>query len=317
MTLKTQADFASQTEPHRGELTAHCYRMVGSVLEADDLVQETLLRAWRSRSSYAGKAPVRAWLYRIATNVCLDFLARNRRRRTVPRLHQEASAPEEPIPPSVHEPIWLEPYPLEPAAPAEEQPEARYTARESLTLAFMTALHRLPPRQRAVLLLREVLGWQATEVAETLGMTVLAVKSALHRARANLQVPELGPPRLDREQQARLEQYVRAWEHADVATLVGLLTHDAVFSMPPIPSWYQGREAIGRLVASTVFRGDAGGRWRLVPCRGQAQPTFGLYRAGEAYAVQLLQFGADGIAEVITFRLPALVERFGLPPNAP
>ncbi len=313
MTVLTESDFTQETEPYRRELTAHCYRMVGSVLEADDLVQETFLRAWKGRAGYAGRASVRAWLYRIATNVSLDFLATRKVRRTVPRLRQPVSGPDEAVPASVDEPVWLEPFPQEPPAPAHEQPEARFTARESLTLAFMTALHRLPARQRAVLLLRDVLGWQASEVGEALDMTVLAVKAALHRARTSLQLESTEPIRLTAEQSRRLEDYLLAWEQADVEALVALLTQDVVFSMPPIPSWYQGRDSVEKLVRNTVFRGDSGGRWKLVPVPGQDQPTFGLYRLGEAYAVQLLRVSGSGIAEVITFRVPALVERFGLP----
>jgi len=248
-----QTTFSALTEPHRRELHAHCYRMVGSVQEAEDLVQETFLRAWRRRETYAGRAPLRAWLYRIATNACLDALTQ-RPRRTAPVARGEAATLEDPIPSSINEPIWLEPFPDDWLAPDEENPEARYSLRESITLAFITSLHLLPPRQRAVLILRDVLDWQSGEVAEALGLSVPAVKSALHRARARLsqryqavRLEDMTVQVADTTLRGQLERCVRAWEMGDAAELTALLKAEATFSMPPIPSWYRGHENIQAL----------------------------------------------------------------------
>lgn len=316
-------EFAGLVEPFRRQLQAHCYRLLGSSLEAEDLTQETLLRAWQRRGTYAGRAPLRAWLYKIATNLCLDALAR-RPRRTVPRTRGAASSPETPVPAEVHEPIWLEPMPDDVAAGEEANPEARYTLHESLTLAFITALHLLPPRQRAVLLLRDVLDWPAADVAEMLGLTVPAVKSLLHRARSALAIyyPAGSPPHLDDSRRDLLDRYLRAWEEADVAAFTTLLKSDAAFSMPPIPAWYQGRKNIRVLVSRTVFGGPARGRWRLLPCRANFQTAFGLYRRDEAghyrpYGIQVLAFAGRQIAEVITFRAPGLFRLFNLPDCLP
>ena len=177
--------FGVLAESHRRELRAHCYRMLGSVQEAEEMVQETLLRAWNRRETYEGRSTFRAWLYKIATNLCIDTL-RQRPRRGLPVTRENASTLEQPIPASINEPIWLEPYPDDLSAPEESNPEARYSKNESIRLAFLATLHLLPPRQRAVLILRDVLDWQANEVAEALEQSVPSVKSALHRARVTL-----------------------------------------------------------------------------------------------------------------------------------
>jgi RNA polymerase sigma-70 factor, ECF subfamily len=319
-----QEGFGMLVEPHRRELKAHCYRMMGSVQDAEDMVQETFLRAWRRRDTFEGRASFRAWLYRIATNVCLDTLKR-RPRRAVPVTRQSVSTLVEPIPPSVMEPVWLEPYPDDLLTVGDSGPEGQFSARENITLAFIAALHLLPPRQRAVLILRDVLDWQANEVAELLDMTVSAVKSALHRARTTLASHDYAPDTepdaarvLNEVSQAQLEDYVRAWETADVDALLRLLKDDATFSMPPIPSWYRGRETIGGLTAKTVFSGQANGRWRLLPTRANGQTAFGLYRQTEyggyaAYGIQVLTFDRNLIADIITFRSPDLFPHFKLP----
>jgi RNA polymerase sigma-70 factor, ECF subfamily len=312
--------FGAMTEPHRRELQIHCYRMVGSVQDAEDMVQETFLRAWRRRETYAGRAPFRAWLYKIATNVCLDALDR-RPRRTVPVTRGAASTLDEPIPADVNEPVWLEPYPDEWLPADDLNPEKRLSAQENIRLAFIAALHLLPPRQRAVLILRDVLDWQASETADLLDMTVPAVKSALHRARETLAKHEIAgkvTPPLDEAMQGQLNNYVQAWETADIPGLMALLKADATFSMPPIPAWYRGRETIGGLVGKTIFAGDAIGRWKLLPTRANGQIAFGLYRYDPAnrvytaYAVQVLTFVGRDIADITTFRSPGLVEKFGL-----
>lgn len=315
-----QDSFGGLVEPFRRELQAHCYRMMGSVQDAEDMVQETLIRAWTRRETYAGRASVRAWLYRIATNVCLDALDK-RPRRAVPVTWQAVSTLDEPIPASIMEPIWLEPYPDELLEPAGSTPEGMVAIQEHITLAFVTALHLLPPRQRAVLILRDVLEFSAEEAADALGMTIPAVKSALHRARTALATRDEFDARADAQPlaSAQLEDYVRAWEQADVATLMGLLKEDATFSMPPIPSWYRGRETIGQLTGRTIFAGNAAGRWRLLPTRANRQLAFGLYRVGDApgthqgYGIQVVTVRDGQIADISTFRDPALIPIFGLP----
>jgi RNA polymerase sigma-70 factor (ECF subfamily) len=318
-----QDEFTALTEPHRRELRAHCYRMLGSVQEAEEMVQETLLRAWNRRETYEGRSTLRAWLYKIATNLCLDSL-RKRPRRSLPIARQEASNLERPIPASINEPIWLEPYPDDLPAPDESDPEVRYSKQESIRLAFITSLHLLPPRQRAVLILRDVLGWQADEVAETLEQSVPSVKSALHRARSTmakhqrtLQRERISPHLTDEQLRHQLDRYVEAWETADVAKLVSLLKDDSTFSMPPIPSWYRGAKNIGALVGKTIFAGQASGRWRLWPTRANNQPGFGLYRLNEAgsydgYGIQVVTFDGKQIADITTFRVPALMPLFNL-----
>jgi RNA polymerase sigma-70 factor (ECF subfamily) len=324
-----QQAFSDLTEPHRRALQAHCYRMVGSPAEAEELAQETLWRAWRRRETYEGRAPLRAWLYKIATNLCLDAL-KQRPRRTLPVALDTASTVDQPAPPPATEPVWLEPFPDDLLAPDEANPEARYSLHESVALAFMTSLQVLPPRQRAVLILRDVLDWQAAEVAEALGQTVPSVKSALHRARttlanhklsAQLEAARRHPP--DEHLRGQLDRYVLAWETADVDGLLNLLRDDATFSMPPTPSWYLGRANIGGLVSRTIFGGSARGRWRLLPTRANGQTGYGLYKRDEAsgsymaYGIQVVTFAGDAIADITTFRNPALLPRFNLPVTAP
>lgn len=319
--LNSQA-FSAVVEAHRRELRVHCYRLLGSVAEAEEAVQEVLLRAWRRRETFAGRGSLRAWLYKIATNFCLDML-RQRPRRTLPVAREAASSVENPIPASVNEPIWLEPFPDEVLAPEAENPEARYSQRESIALAFITTLHLLPPRQRAVLILRDVLDWPASEVAEALEQTVASVKSALHRARRTLAqhqpTPSRAPSLTAEAHRTQLEQYVQAWEAGDVDGLIALLTDETVFSMPPIPAWYIGRSEIGRLVSKTIFAGSARGRWRLVPTRANGQPAFGLYklnesqRVHEAYGIQVLTYRGPHLVEILTCRNPALAPFFQLP----
>lgn len=318
-----QEAFGSLVQQYQRELLVHCYRLMGALHDAEDMLQETYLRAWRARGTYAGKAPLRAWLYKIATHACLDAL-RQRKRRFVPRTREAASDLEAPIPASVMEPIWLEPLPEEWLAAAEGDPESIVIRREHIRLAFIAALHRLTPQQRAVLLLREVLGYPATEAATLLELSVPAVKSALHRARTAMAASGewLAHDRAEPDQdhlRAFLADYVRAWEAADADALARLLREDATFSMPPIPAWYRGREIIRGLTQKTVFAGDAQGRWRLLSTQANSQTAFGLYRQSEdpvchaAYGIQVLTFDGEQLADIITFRDPALLARFGLP----
>lgn len=311
-----RAEFGALTERYRREIHVHCYRMMGALHDAEDMVQETFLKAWRRRETLERPEAARAWLYKVATNTCLDAL-RKRPRRYVPATREDASDPAGPIPADVHEPIWLEPYPDDLLAGGDPDPEEIALSRERIRLAFIAALQLLPPRQRAAVILQDALDWQAREIADLLDTTVSAVKSALHRARTTLAArADLSAP-LDEPTAEQLAAYVQAWETADVDGLIALLRDDARFSMPPIPSWYAGREAIRTLVARTVFAGEAHSRWRIIPARANGQPAFGLYRQtapGEyaAYGIQVLTVVDGRIADITTFRAAGLMTAFGL-----
>jgi len=324
-----QTEFGAQVEVYRRELGAHCYRMMGSIQDAEDMVQETFLRAWRRHEALEEVSSLKAWLYAIATNACLDALKR-RPKRLAPIMLGAASTLTEPIPQKILEPIWLEPYPDALLLTGDERnPEEVVIEREHITLAFIVALHLLPPRQRAVLLLRDVLDWPASEVATFLDTTVSAVKSALHRARAILadhyhdhHAPGADPDlKLDSTTQQQLNAYVGAWEAADSVALARLLKEDATFSMPPIPAWYRGRESIRALVSRTVFSGEAHGRWRLLPTAANAQTAFGLYRQAEtsglyqAYGIQVVTRSGQMIRDITTFIDAELFAHFDLPPT--
>ena len=273
--------FRGLTEPYRRELQVHCYRMLGSFQDAEDALQDTLLSAWQGLAEFEGRASIRTWLYRIATNRCLDARRSAGRRRA-----KEWDVPgvEPPEPSRLGEVVWLEPFPdavLEGAIDVPLGPEARYEQTESISLAFVTALQVLPPRQLAVLILRDVLGFHASEVADMLDSTVESVNSALKRARASLQ--RRLPPTDEREpapaldstsERALVSKFVRAYESGDLDALVTLLTDDIFVSMPPIPLEYQGRDVVARLFAS-IFGLDR--RVDLVPTRANGQPAFGAY----------------------------------------
>lgn len=325
--IRNEKEFATLAEPHRRELRVHCYRMLGSLQDAEDLVQESFLRAWQHLDRYEGRATFRTWLYKIATNACLDTLA-GRPKRALPPQRSAPSDPAQPPAPPAHEPIWLEPFPDELLADADDEPAARYGAHESITLAFLAALQLLPPRQRAVLILRDVLDWQATEVAQLLDLSVSAVNSALHRARVTMakhyrahRLESLRTSVNDEKTRTLLERYVRAWEAADIDQLIGLLKEDASFAMPPFPSWYQGRAAIRAMLQSGILAGDARGRWRLIPTRANGQPAFGWYQRAEAneeygaFGIQVLNVDGGGVADTTTFPTPVLFPFFKLPPT--
>ncbi len=273
--------FRQLTEPHRRELQVHCYRMLGSFQDAEDALQETLLAAWQSFGGFEERSTLRTWLYQIATNRCL-----NARRSASRRPAKEWDVPnvEPPEPSRLGEVAWLEPYPdtlLEGATVVPLGPAARYEQNESISLAFVTALQVLPPRQVAVLVLRDVLGFHANEVAAMLDSTVESVNSALKRARASLQrqwltAAALEPPPApnSRSEDAIVEKFVSAWESADLDALVALLTDDVFMSMPPMPFEYEGRDAVARFCA-TIFGSDR--RFDLVPTRANGQPAFGVY----------------------------------------
>jgi RNA polymerase sigma-70 factor, ECF subfamily len=313
--------FARLVAPHRIQLHAHCYRMLGSMADAEDALQETLMRAWRGLPRFEGRSSLRGWLYRIATNACLRMIER-RPKRVLPLDHGPAADPRERPEGALAEPVWLEPYADEAAVDGPASPEARYEERESVELAFIAALQHLPGRQRAVLLLRDVLGFAPNEIAKVLDATPASVYSALQRA--HVAVDERLPAR---SQQATLRaigdtklrelvgRYTEAWEQGDVDALVALLADDATFAMPPAPSWYRGRAAVGEFLAAWPLAG--GRRWRLVPIRANGQLAFGVYGPGQdyrAHGLELLSLDADGrIAAVTTFRLPQLFPAFGLP----
>ena len=314
--MTDETAFAAQLEPHRRELQVHCYRMLGSFDEAEDLVQETFLRAWRKRASYEGRATVRAWLYRIATNACLDLLARNQR-RVAP---SAAGANPSEVP-------WLEPVPdrlLDEVASSGADPVAAIVARETIELAFLVAIQHLPPRQRAALILRDVLGWSAKETAELLETTVASANSALQRARAGLErhLPTgrsewaTGADPSERER-ALLARFMDAHERADATGIAEMLREDVRVTMPPFPMIYDGIDAL-RPLWEGAFDHDAFGDWRLVPTRVNRQPAAASYlrRPGDAefraFKLDVLRVEGDVIAEITTFGEQPFA-RLGLP----
>jgi RNA polymerase sigma-70 factor (ECF subfamily) len=317
--------FRQLTEPHRRELEVHCYRMLGSFQDAEDALQETLLAAWQSFSGFEERASLRTWLYQIATNRCL-----NARRSASRRTAKEWDVPkvEPPEPTRLCEVLWLEPYPdtlLQGVMDVPLGPEARYEQSQTISLAFVTALQVLPPRQLSVLVLRDVLGFQASEVAAMLGSTVESVNSALKRARASLQrrwpsvVPGEPPPApASRSEDAIVEKFVSAWESADLDALVALLTDDVYMSMPPMPFEYEGPDAVAGFCAS-IF--GSGRRFDLVLTRANGQPAFGAYlRApdGISHGVGffVLTLAGDRISAMTRFE-NSVLPWFGLPRSLP
>jgi RNA polymerase sigma-70 factor, ECF subfamily len=313
--------FRQLVEQHERALRAHCYRMLGSLQDAEDQTQETLLRAWRSLEKFEGRASARAWLYRIATNACLDELERRGRRLLPPML----GAPNQSFVPTqgaFDETPWLEPFPdawLE-IADDTPGPEARYETRESIELAFVAALQRLAPRQRAALLLRDVLGWSARDVAVLLDVSVPAANSALQRARARLEPSATpGAAHLSPDaERALVERYVGAWEQGDVQAFVALLKEDVVLSMPPLAAWYMGKLAVGEFF-NWVMGPHGGGPFRLVPTRANDSLAFGVYGSGPggpgsvAFILSVLMVDSQGIGAITSFMNPGLFTAFDLP----
>src|SRR4051812_33334968 len=314
--------FATLVEPFRRELQLHCYRLVGSVQDAEDLVQETLLAAWRGLDGFNGRAAFRTWLYRIATNRCLNFLRdRGRRPREVPA---PPDFPNDPPPPTrANETVWAEPYPSA-MVDGEPGPDAQYEAREAIGLAFVAGLQHLPPAQRAALVLRDVMGFRAAEVADMLDTTETAVHSALQRARQAFEerLPpgsrERAPaPRSAREREI-VGRFADAFQSGDVDALVALMTDDAVLTMPPLPLVYQGPETIGDFL-SKVPAGGALTRFRLVPTRANGQPAFGMYirdpqcPIARGTGIMVLELEGDRIAVMTAFHDTSPFPRFGLP----
>jgi RNA polymerase sigma-70 factor (ECF subfamily) len=338
-----ESAFSELVERYRRELQVHCYRMLGSFEDSEDLVQETFLRAWRSRARFSSSesSSFRAWLYRIATNACLDALSSKPRRLLPSQLGPPADPPLPVLPPA--DLPWLQPYPdrlLDGIAPTDEEPEAVVVARETIEIAFLAAIQLLPPRQRAALILRDVLGWSAAETASLLETSVAAANSALQRARARLKehLPErrvewAASAEPSQDERAILRRFMDALERADGAAFVELLREDARATMPPTPSWHDGREAIATAVAQSVAPGSPGhvGRWRLVPFGANLQPAAAAYlqRPGDtefrAFALDVLRVEDGKVAEITAFIQPGietglsfgwdLFEAFGLPPT--
>jgi RNA polymerase sigma-70 factor (ECF subfamily) len=306
-------------ERHRAELTAYAYRMLGSSFEAEDAVQDALLRAWRSYEGFEGRAALRSWLYRITTNVCLDML-NGRERRARPMDLGPAQSADSPLGEPLPEVTWLEPIPDGRVTPAGSDPAEVAELRESIRLAFVAALQHLPPRQRAVLILREVLRWKADEVAELLETSVASINSALQRARAALSTNEVAGATepVDEEQRALLERYVDAFERYDMDSLTSLLHEDATWNMPPYELWLQTHDDVVKwcLGPGIGCRGS-----RLVPTVANGMPAFGQYKPGpdgylEPWSLQVLEL-SDGAISGITFFLDTqrLFPLFGLPPR--
>jgi RNA polymerase sigma-70 factor, ECF subfamily len=319
-----ESAFERLLAPYRAELHAHCYRMLGSVHDAEDALQEALLRAWRGLSRFEGRSSLRSWLYRIATNVCLRAIER-RPRRILPVDYGPPGDPHNELAEPLIESVWVEPYPDEQLSLEDRfaAPEARYEQRESIELAFVAALQHLPARQRAVLILRDVLGFSAREVAETLRTTPTSVDSALQRAHRS--VDERLP---ERSQQANLRSlgderltelvgvYVDAWERGDVEAVVALLAQDALIAMPPLPSWYRGRDAVGGFLARRVLAGER--PRRLVPAHANGHVAFGQYiwdpkkEHFAPHGILVLTLQGEQIAELTAFLEPDTFASFGL-----
>ncbi len=311
-------------EQYRRELTSHCYRMLGSAFEAEDAVQETMVRAWRGLDDFEGRSAVRSWLYRIATNVCLDML-RGRQRRALAMDLGPAGAANSFTGATRPEQAWVEPIPDSRVLPSGGDPAELAAQRETIRLAFVAALQHLPPRQRAVLILRDVLRWHAAEVAELLDTSVASVNSALQRARATLAARNAeagaspGATAVDADQQALLARYVDAFERYDIPSLVALLHEDAVMSMPPYDFWLSGPEEMGRwfLGEGIGCRGS-----RLVATAANGSPAFGSYRSDPAgghspWALQVIEVSGDRIVGHHNFLDTRLFAAFGLPSHLP
>jgi RNA polymerase sigma-70 factor (ECF subfamily) len=331
--------FAALVERHRRELRVHCYRMLGSFDESEDLVQETFLRAWRSLRDFEGRSTLRAWLYRIATNACLDALD-GRARRVLP---QHVGAPSDPgvaLPPRT-DIAWLQPFPdrltepdpqWEPVAPSEAEPDAVVVARETMELAFLAAIQHLPPRQRAALILRDVLGWPAKQTAAVLNGSVASVNSAVQRARTTLK-EHLPERRMDwapseeptEQERAVLRRYMDAVERADLAAVADLLAEEVRTTMPPYPMWFEGREAVVAALTASWDAGSPGyvGRFRMTPTRANRQPAVAAYVRGRdkpvyrAFAISVLRIENGRIVEATGFHEPGLFPAFAPPLTLP
>ncbi len=323
-----QDAFGRLVEPYQRELHAHCYRMLGSHADADDALQETLLRAWRALDRFERRSSLRSWLYRIATNACLRAIER-RPKRVLPIDYGPAADPHDGPAAPVEEPIWLEPYPdTELVLEGLSGPDVRYEQREGVELAFIAALQHLPARQRAVLILRDVLGFSARETADVLETTPVSIDSALQRAHKTVdsRLPKQSQQHTlrlleDAELSSLVERYVAAWEGNDVDAMVSMLAENARMTMPPLPSWYSGRDRVAAFLASNPLGGVK--RWRQIPLSASGQPALAGYvfdeRTGafEPYGLTVLTLSAGKIEEITAFLDPSLFARFGLPASLP
>jgi RNA polymerase sigma-70 factor, ECF subfamily len=325
-----ESAFASLAERYRGQLRVHCYRMLGSLEDAEDLVQETFLRAWRHRARFEGRSSFRGWLYRIATNACLDALERTPRRVLPWQLGPAMADATGPVQPAADLP-WLQPFPdrfLEPAAPSDAEPDARVVARETIEIAFLVAIQLLPPKQRAVLILCDVLDWSAKESAALLDTTVAAVNGALQRARATLRehlparARDHGPVTAPTdEERAVLHRFIDAFDRADTDAVAALLRDDARGTMPPTPSWHQGRHSIVSALRISMDPASPSyiGHFRMLPTSANRQPAAAAYlrRPGEsvyrAFALDVLRIEEGQILEITSFLGTKLFAAFGLP----
>ncbi len=299
--------FRDLVEPHRRELRAYCYRMAGSLHDADDLLQESLLRAWKNIDRFEGRAALRTWLYRVTHSACLDALER-RPPRMLPLDVGPAARPSDAMPAPRTEPVWLEPCPASVYADLPPSPEARYDARESVALAFLAALQLLPPRQRAVLLARDVLGWSAEACADTFETTVAAVNSALARARETLEsrAPKWRPALRDDDETTRalVARYVQAWERSDASQLEALLREDATLSMPPMPLWLSGARDIAASIGAMVFARTPPGTLTLSVTVASGAPALVMRRNGVVESLHVLTIRDGAIAAIDAFLDP-------------
>jgi len=312
--------FRTELEPHRRPITLHAYRMLGSLQDAEEVAQESLLRGWQRRGELRSEGAAKAWLYKIATNACLDRL-KARRRRALPRQIAPAADPAEAPGPPAHEGLWVEPAPdawLEIPSDPQQQPDARAMRHESIALAFITALQLLPPKQRAALLLVDVLGLRPRETAELLETTEVSVNSLLQRARKSVETRDVEPqPPIGADETALLGRLIDAWERGDLDALSSLLAKDAVFSMPPNAEWYTGRAAIRQFFERFLVADPK--RFRLVPIAANGSPAVGVYAAPpeggpfDPVAITLFTVRGGLVSEIIKFTTPQLFPLFGLP----
>jgi RNA polymerase sigma-70 factor (ECF subfamily) len=318
-----RAAFEALISPYRRELKAHCYRMSGSIHDAEDLMQESLLKAWRAIGGFEGRSSLRTWLYRVTTSACLDAVD-SRKTRALPAGYGQPTEPGTSITPKA-EALWLEPCPEDMVVDSARGPDARYSARESVALAFLAALQLLPAKQRAVLILRDVLGWQAAECADLLQLTVAAVNSALQRARETLARSDRARKERcqpeDDSTRALLAKYLRAWEEADVKGLVSLLAEDAVLSMPPFDAWFKGHQAIAAALAEMVLTPASAGSWKLVATRANGQAAFATYQKDEkgqlkAVSLSVIEIVNGKVVEITAFLEPKLFGPFGFAATA-
>ena len=317
-----QEAFAQLIDPYRKQLLVHCYRILGSFEDAEDMLQETLVRVWKHLDSFERRSSLRTWLYKVATNACLDALDSRRVRGLAKELYPRGDPTSE-LPPPAKEAIWVEPFPEEYIdGQSSMYPEARYEVRESITLAFVAALQKLPGRQRAALLLCDVLGWDAKEAAEILDTTTAAVNSALQRARETIKQGErkTTPSRLNEQLSALLARYVNAWEAADSAALVAVLREDVSLTMPPLPVWFGGRLDVQTFLEGVLFKMFDPLRVRLIPARFNGSPAFAVYQMDaqgtyRAAALHILTVENGSISEINDFLTfdGQLFSKFGLP----